>query len=116
MHNLQQSGFQLAIDDFGTGHSSFEYLKDFPVKELKIDKSFIMDFTDSRNQLLTKTMIELAKSLDLEVVAEGVEHQETAVALAKLGCKNGQGYLWSKPLPAAEAMDWALAFNAQHSA
>jgi EAL domain-containing protein (putative c-di-GMP-specific phosphodiesterase class I)/GGDEF domain-containing protein len=110
MKALSDSGFELAIDDFGTGHSSFEYLKYFPVKELKIDKSFILDF-DDKNQLLTRTMIELANNLSLSVVAEGVENKETAEQLKRLGCENGQGYLWSKPLPASDIITWAKAHN-----
>lgn len=102
---LKDLGIQLAIDDFGTGYSSLAYLRDLPIDTIKIDKSFIQDLDVKVNntlysRALVETIINLAKSLDLEVVAEGVETEAQCVMLRKLGCHVGQGYHFSKPIPA----------------
>jgi len=96
-------GFGLAIDDFGTGYSSLAYLAKLPVQTLKIDRAFIIRMLDDPNDMmLVQTMISLAHSLRLKVVAEGVEEEEQAKMLHLLRCDEMQGYLFSKPLPLAE--------------
>jgi diguanylate cyclase (GGDEF)-like protein len=102
---LNRLGVTLCIDDFGTGYSSLSYLKDFVVNVLKIDRSFTRHLIDDPHEYkLTKAIIDLSRSLGLEgVVAEGVENEEQAEALTRLGCTLAQGYLFGRPVPAAEA-------------
>jgi EAL domain-containing protein (putative c-di-GMP-specific phosphodiesterase class I) len=94
----------IAIDDFGTGYSSLSYITSFPISKIKIDKSFVSKLPNDKNALAVVTaIIGLANSLNLKVVAEGIETPEQLECLAKLGCRYGQGYLFSKPVPAIEA-------------
>jgi diguanylate cyclase (GGDEF)-like protein/PAS domain S-box-containing protein len=98
---LSRMGIGLTIDDFGTGYSSLAYLKRFPVNKLKIDRSFISDVTSDGDDLaITTAIIQMARSLKLETVAEGVETQSQLDTLRGLGCDNFQGYLISRPLDA----------------
>lgn len=100
LHELKAFGVKLSIDDFGTGYSSFEYLKNMPVNVLKIDISFIREITkNSDNAAIVKAIIQVAHTLKLEVVAEGVETKEQLNLLHTLHCDKIQGYLVSKPLP-----------------
>lgn len=97
---LRNLGIGLAIDDFGTGHSSFLYLKNLPVDELKIDREFIRNLTpNSKDEIILESIIVLAKRLGLTVTAEGVETQKQADILKRLGCQQLQGYLLGMPLP-----------------
>ncbi len=100
---LKERGVSVVIDDFGTGYSSLSYLQRFPVNCLKVDRSFVLKMDDTReNREIVKTIIKMAHSLGLEVVAEGVEQQSQLAILAGLNCENGQGFLFSKPLDAGE--------------
>ena len=100
---LMELGIGISIDDFGTGYSSLTYLKQLPIKELKIDKSFIDDIHKNKNgESIVKAVISLAKTLDLEVVAEGVETKEQLDFLKENQCKIIQGYYFSKPLSVTE--------------
>jgi EAL domain-containing protein (putative c-di-GMP-specific phosphodiesterase class I) len=104
---LREAGVAIAIDDFGTGHSSLKVLSGLPVDVLKIDRSFVRDITTNRNhRLIVQTTINLADSLGLKTVAEGVETEEQAAVLAELGCRTIQGYLIRKPASAAETARW----------
>lgn len=97
---LRAMGIQLSIDDFGTGHSSFLYLKNLPVNELKIDRGFILDLTEnSKDEMIVESIIQLARKLGLLVTVEGVEHQQQADILSRLGCQQLQGYLLAHPMP-----------------
>lgn len=98
--SLRNLGISLAIDDFGTGHSSFLYLKDLPVDELKIDREFIRNLSvGTKDEIILRSIIELAKQLGLVITAEGVETQQQADILKSLGCQQLQGYLLGMPLP-----------------
>lgn len=103
VNDLRGSGLLMSIDDFGTGYSSLAYLKKFPIDKLKIDQSFIRNLLESNEDTeIVRTILALAKSMNLTVIAEGVETEEHMVRLKELGCKEGQGYWFSKPLPAKE--------------
>jgi diguanylate cyclase (GGDEF)-like protein len=107
MEELNELGIAFAIDDFGTGYSSLAYLTRLPVSELKIDKSFVIGMTsDSRNVVIVKSTIELARNLGLRTVAEGIEDAATLQRLAGLGVELAQGYHLSRPLPAGEFICW----------
>ena len=94
-------GVEVAIDDFGTGHSSLAYLKNLPVHELKIDRSFVTDVTVSQHdRMIVLAAVQLGHSLGLRVVAEGVETQEVDAVLRDLGCDQAQGYFYGRPEPA----------------
>jgi EAL domain-containing protein (putative c-di-GMP-specific phosphodiesterase class I) len=101
--SLRALGIRLAIDDFGTGNSAMEYLLRFPVDTLKIDRSFIASLgQDERATALVHGIIRLAKSLGLHVTGEGIETDAQSYQLRTMGCDVGQGFLFARPLPAAE--------------
>lgn len=103
MKKINEMGIKLSMDDFGTGYSSLSYLKRFPLKELKIDRSFVTGLpADSDDAAITKTIIQMAKSLDFDVVAEGVETKEQLEFLEQHGCQIIQGYYFYKPMPYSE--------------
>ncbi len=103
LQQLQALGVASVIDDFGTGYATLSYLRDLPVTKLKIDRSFVQDINhDHQAAVLVKSVIDLAHSLDLQVVAEGVESEAQCEKLHELGCVYTQGYLFGRPLPAAE--------------
>jgi diguanylate cyclase (GGDEF)-like protein/PAS domain S-box-containing protein len=100
LHALTGLGVSLSIDDFGTGYSSLSYLRRMPIHELKIDRSFVMNLPGDANcAAIVKTILGMADGLNLSVVAEGVETEEQLRFLAGQGCGNGQGFLYSRPLP-----------------
>jgi EAL domain-containing protein (putative c-di-GMP-specific phosphodiesterase class I) len=107
LSKLDAMGVKLAIDDFGTGFSSLAYLKQLPVAELKIDKSFVMDLNrDENDEVIVRSTIELAHNLGLNVVAEGVENADAYRMLQKFGCDAAQGYFLSPPLKASRLEKW----------
>jgi EAL domain-containing protein (putative c-di-GMP-specific phosphodiesterase class I) len=103
LNELKSMGIRISIDDFGTGYSSLSYLKKFPIDTIKIDRSFVSDIHhDSNDAAIVLAIIALAHSLDLKVIAEGVEMKEQADYLKLHGCEKVQGFLYSQPLPAVE--------------
>ena len=112
LSSLKSLGVKVAIDDFGTGHSSLSYLKRFSIDTLKIDRSFVREITTSEEDLAIATaIVALGKSLNLKVVAEGVETLQQADCLRALGCAEIQGYLLSRPQPADKLVHWLLDYR-----
>jgi EAL domain-containing protein (putative c-di-GMP-specific phosphodiesterase class I) len=98
---LKDLGFALAIDDFGTGHSCLDYLRRFPIDTLKLDRSFVKDIgVNKHGPAICRAILSMAESLDLDTVAEGIETQEQLAFLVQHGCRRGQGFYLSKPVPA----------------
>ncbi len=110
LKELSDGGMKLSVDDFGTGYSSLAYLRQLPVSEVKIDKSFVRDMgTDESDAAIVSTIIGLARQLGLSVVAEGVEDEGSRDRLVEMGCDVAQGYLFSRPLPADRLAAWFAA-------
>ncbi len=100
-------GVNFSIDDFGTGYASLTYLKHLPVTELKVDQSFVKDLhTEPQSLSIMESIIGMGDAFNLDVIAEGVETDEQATLLLKLGCNMAQGYHISRPMPPAEIPDW----------
>jgi diguanylate cyclase (GGDEF)-like protein/PAS domain S-box-containing protein len=103
---LKSIGVKLAIDDFGTGYSSLSYLRDLPIDVVKMDRSFVEGIADSDQRLaLAEGIVQIARTLSLEVVAEGIETEVQRDLLSSMGCHFGQGYLLAMPMPARQAVD-----------
>lgn len=114
MTRLHRQGVELAIDDFGTGYSSLSYLRHFPIDRLKIDQSFIRDaLTNPGDRMIAKTIITLGHSLNLKVIAEGVETLDHENFLRADGCDEVQGYKYSKPIPADQFVEFVASHNRQ---
>ncbi|GEC90652.1 bifunctional diguanylate cyclase/phosphodiesterase [Brevibacillus brevis] len=108
LQQIRDIGIQISIDDFGTGYSSFSYIKSLPVDTIKIDASFIRDIHHNQeSQAIVKAIVTIAQSLNMNVIAEGIELDDQVAALKENGCDHGQGYLFSKPLP-TDAFDQFL--------
>jgi EAL domain-containing protein (putative c-di-GMP-specific phosphodiesterase class I) len=109
LRQLRNLGFRTALDDFGTGYSALGYLRRFPFDTLKIDRSFVHDLArDGEAEVLVGTILAMACALRMRTVAEGVETREEARMLSERGCVELQGYLFSRPLPAAEVAGFIL--------
>jgi diguanylate cyclase (GGDEF)-like protein len=103
LKRIKETGVAISIDDFGTGYSSLNYLHRFPIDYLKIDRSFVEAMGEgNENPQIVRTIIALAKSLNLEIIAEGIETKGQFKKLRRFGCQYGQGYLFSRPLPVSE--------------
>jgi len=99
LHQLKELGVHLHVDDFGTGHSSLSYLHRFPVDSLKIDRSFVNNMTERpENLAIVQTVVDLARSLNLSVIVEGIETEEQLALCQEMGCQYGQGWLFGKAL------------------
>ena len=106
LKKLKALGILLAIDDFGTGYSSLSYLHQFPLDTLKIDRAFVinMDKSESSNRIV-RSIAHLALSLEMDIVAEGIEEKTQMDDLRELGCQYGQGYFMAKPMPAGQIIE-----------
>ena len=111
LERLATLGATVSIDDFGTGHFSFKQLMNLPIEELKIDRSLISGLDDGENRMIVRSTIHLAHQIGLQVVAEGVETEETWHQLRRMGCERAQGFLIAKPLPAREVPAWLATWN-----
>nr|WP_305792886.1 GGDEF domain-containing phosphodiesterase [Sedimenticola hydrogenitrophicus] len=112
LKRLQDNGIRISIDDFGTGYSSLAYFKQLPADELKIDRSFILNIlNDDLDRHIVSTIIQMARKLHLEIVAEGIETAEMQEILVELGCDIIQGYHIARPIPHAEFVTWASAHD-----
>jgi EAL domain-containing protein (putative c-di-GMP-specific phosphodiesterase class I) len=108
LERLASLGVRLSIDDFGTGYSSLSCLRQFPVDEIKIDKAFVSDLGDQDNCAIVKAIVAIAQSLNVDVVAEGVEVDEAVDVLGDMGCSRLQGYYVGRPMSAGDFADWLL--------
>jgi EAL domain-containing protein (putative c-di-GMP-specific phosphodiesterase class I) len=117
LDELADLGIRLSIDDFGTGYSSLAYLRELPVDEIKIDRSFVMGMVEQAGDaVIVRSTVDLGRNLGLEVVAEGVETAEQWDRLRDLGCDTAQGYYLSRPMPGTEMRAWLRRWRAQASA
>jgi EAL domain-containing protein (putative c-di-GMP-specific phosphodiesterase class I) len=110
LHRLRELGVRVSMDDFGTGYSSLSYLRSFPFDKIKIDRSFISDLSGKRDgEAIIRAIAGLGKSLGMTTVAEGVETADQMARIRAEGCTDVQGYLISKPVPAAEVLTFLSA-------
>jgi EAL domain-containing protein (putative c-di-GMP-specific phosphodiesterase class I) len=109
LKELHEMGLRISIDDFGTGYSSLAFLKELPVDEVKVDRSFVKDMlVNVRDACIVRAVVDLGHNLGLKVVAEGVEDEATAEKLASWGCDSAQGFHFSRPLPSEEFDQWLV--------
>ena len=107
MNELNRLGIKLALDDFGTGYSSLQYLKNFPIDVIKIDRSFVKEIGfDKKDEAIVDTILHMAKNMGKYCVAEGVESKQQLDFLTERGCHLIQGFLFSKPMPAESVNDF----------
>ncbi|MAD27001.1 MAG: GGDEF-domain containing protein [Pseudomonadales bacterium] len=112
LNSLKKAGVQIAIDDFGTGYSSLSYLRGLPLDKIKIDRSFVQDvLIDEDDATIVRAIIQLGRSLNMQVIAEGVESAEQEAYIIAQGCNEGQGYYYSRPLSATAFTDWLHAYK-----
>jgi EAL domain-containing protein (putative c-di-GMP-specific phosphodiesterase class I) len=117
LHRLRALGVRVAMDDFGTGYSSLSYLRSFPFDKIKIDRSFINDLDRNRDSaVIIKAIASLGSSLGIETTAEGIETEEQLEIVRRAGCTEMQGYLASRPVPAAEVPDLIARFRREAAA
>lgn len=106
LKELKRFGVKIAIDDFGTGFSSMSYLQQLPLDRLKVDRSFVNEVTPGKSAFIAETIVTLGNRLGLQTIAEGVEKREQASYMLKLGCDEAQGYLYAKPMPLPDLLDY----------
>ena len=115
--NVQEMGVSVAIDDFGTGFSSLSYLHKYPLDKIKIDRSFVVDLPNSNHSLsIVRTIVSLARSIGMSTTAEGIETPAQHALLREEGCDQLQGYLFSKPVPARDAVELIRSLNSSRTA
>jgi len=111
---IRRLGVRVALDDFGTGYSSLSYLKEWPVDEVKVDRSFVRNLVaDKRDRAIVRATVDLAHSLGLEVVAEGVEDEASLRLLTEMGSDRAQGYYIARPLPPSQLVKWSHTHRAK---
>jgi EAL domain-containing protein (putative c-di-GMP-specific phosphodiesterase class I) len=114
LERLREIGVGLSIDDFGTGYSSLSYLKKYPFKQLKVDQSFVRGVPDNRDDAaIVEAVVRLGQSLNISVIAEGVETVDQQEFLKSLGCHAAQGYLYGRPMPAQDFVTWIERWEVQ---
>ena len=114
LERLRARGIRLSVDDFGTGYSSLSYLRQLPIHEVKIDKSFVVDAVDDADdQAIVRSIVDLGTNLHLDIVAEGVEDERVRALLEELGCTAMQGYHLARPMPLEEFLPWYAAYTAR---
>ena len=106
LHELKEFGVKVAIDDFGTGFSSMSYLQQLPLDRLKVDRSFVNEINSGKSAFIAETIVTLGNKLGLSTIAEGVEKREQASYMLKLGCDEAQGYLFAKPMPFEQLLEF----------
>lgn len=112
LRELGEKGVGISIDDFGTGYSSLSHFKNIPANEIKVDKSFVMNMlNDKADELIIRSIVDLAHNFDKKVIAEGVENVEVEALLREIGCDYVQGYYYEKPMPHAQIVDWLRDFQ-----
>lgn len=112
IQELHQAGFEVSVDDYGTGFSSLAYLRDLPLRELKIDRKFVAQIdTDERSAAIVSTTTDMAHALGMRIVAEGVESAAVISTLRTLGIDLAQGYFIARPMPAREVDSWIAAYR-----
>jgi EAL domain-containing protein (putative c-di-GMP-specific phosphodiesterase class I) len=117
LQSLRDLGIRISVDDFGTGHTSMAHIRNLPVDELKIDKSFVAELPDNRKDVaIVRATIELAHGLGIEVLAEGVESRPAMRWLASMGCERAQGFLISRPMPAETFSQWVTHYRDDRTA
>lgn len=114
LHMVRELGISIAIDDFGTGYSSLSHLRQLPIDRLKIDRAFVTELSrDVSGGHIASMVIELGRNLKLTVIAEGIEEDAQAQKLLAMGCHEGQGYLYGKPMTAVALREWLAAHLAK---
>ena len=109
LNQLASAGCGISLDDYGTGYSSLSYLSQLPVNELKIDRGFVSQMERNENNYrIVENTVKLARALQIETVAEGVENQQTLRSLVRLGCNRVQGFHLAKPMPVSQFREWVL--------
>jgi EAL domain-containing protein (putative c-di-GMP-specific phosphodiesterase class I) len=107
LKDIRRLGLRVALDDFGTGYSSLGYLHRFSIDILKVDRSFVQDIHNNAKSLdVVRAIVSLSKTFNLKIIAEGIESEKEIYSLAGLGCDNGQGYYFSRPLPVDKAFEF----------
>lgn len=105
-------GVDISLDDFGTGYSSLDLFRRLPAQEIKIDRSFVMDMLDNNdNFMIVSAIVSLSQSFQRRLVAEGIESAAVETKLMELGCELGQVFFYSRPMPLAQALEWASRFT-----
>lgn len=113
LQDLHRAGIGISVDDFGTGQTSLSYLSALPIDEIKIDRSFVADMTESAGHFaIVRSIVDLGHNLGFQVVGEGVEDQEIASALDAVACDLAQGYLYARPMPAIQLAEWLIEHGA----
>ena len=111
LKDLKSNGIQIAIDDFGTGFSSMSYLQQLPLDRLKVDRAFVKEVEPGKQAFIAETIVTLGQKLGLKTIAEGVEKREQAKYMLDLGCDEAQGYLFAKPMPYDELIEFLTKYN-----